>query len=141
MNDKHILCVSTHLIKPVTEESIYELILSIFKHTGVQRKAGSSDEKNIVDLEKALGERNEKQTAKKSESQGELHTLIEMHRVVKLPVLDREIGEENAKNMGLKYPSELKRFLDSFDRSDLYFREIVNEKAINKIKRFLRQRH
>lgn len=136
VNDKHILCVSTHLIKPVTEESIYELILSIFKHTGVQRKAGSSDEKNIVDLEKALGERNEKQTAKKSESQGELHTLIEMHRVVKLPVLDREIGEENAKNMGLKYPNELKKFLDSFDRSDLYFREIVNEKAINKIKEF-----
>lgn len=85
VNDKHILCVSTHLIKPVTEESIYELILSIFKHTGVQRKAGSSDEKNIVDLEKALGERNEKQTAKKSESQGELHTLIEMHRVTTCP--------------------------------------------------------
>lgn len=38
--------------------------------------------------------------------------------------------------MGLKYPNELKKFLDSFDRSDLYFREIVNEKAINKIKEF-----
>jgi hypothetical protein len=38
--------------------------------------------------------------------------------------------------MGLKYSAELKNFLDSFERSDIYFREIVNENATSKIKTF-----
>jgi hypothetical protein len=42
----------------------------------------------------------------------------------------------NAKKMGLVYRQELKHFVDTFDRSDLYFREIVNEKAVTKIKDF-----
>ncbi len=38
--------------------------------------------------------------------------------------------------MGLKYANELKNFLDTFDRSDIYFRDIVHEKATHKIKEF-----
>ena len=65
-----------------------------------------------------------------------LHTIIEKKRGLDLAILNRELGEENTKKMGLKYVHELKKFLDTFDRSDLYFRQIVNEKATNKIKEF-----
>ena len=62
--------------------------------------------------------------------------MIEKKRAVNLPVLNTKAGEENTKKMGLKYSNELKNFLDSFDKSDLYFRQIVNEQASNKIKAF-----
>lgn len=140
VSDKHILCVSTHLIKPVTEESIYELIVSLFKNSGSPHKIKSSKQKNIVDIEKVLlggnEQANDKHIDQDSMHQGDLHTVIEQHRGVKLPILDKEIGEENAKNMGLKYSNELKKFLDAFERSDHYFRQLVNEKAMDKIKEF-----
>jgi len=62
--------------------------------------------------------------------------MIERKRRIDLPVLNKKTGEENAKKMGLKYHNELKKFLDTFDRSDLYFRDIVNQEATNKIKEF-----
>jgi len=140
VGDKHIQSVSTNLIKPVTEESIYELIVSLFKNKGVHHESKTSKKKNIVDIEKVLLRANEqvndKQTGQDSPNKGNLHTVMEQHRGAKLPILDREIGEENARNMGLKYSNELKKFLDDFNRSDLYFRQIVNEKAIEKIKEF-----
>jgi len=140
VGDKHIQSVSTNLIKPVTEESIYELIVSLFKHKGAHHESKSSKKKNIVDIEKVLlranQQVNDKPIGQDSANKGNLHTVIEQHRGAKLPILDREIGEENARNMGLKYSNELKKFLDDFNRSDLYFRQIVNEKAIEKIKEF-----
>ena len=132
VGDNHIQSVSTNLIKPVTEESIYELIMSLFKNNGSQHKIKSSQKKNVVDIEKVLLRANDKDSASKDN----LHTIIEQHRGVKLPILDREIGEENAKNMGLKYSNELKKFLDAFERSDHHFRQLVNEKAMDKIKAF-----
>ena len=51
-------------------------------------------------------------------------------------VLDIEVGEQNAKRVGLEYAKELKKFLDSFDRSDVYFRQVVTEKAVWQIKDF-----
>lgn len=137
---EHIQSVSTHLIKPVTEESIYELIISLFKNNGSHSEIRSPEQKNIVDIEKALSttntHANDDPTGHDSLDQGNLNAVIEQNREAKLPILDREIGEWNSKKMGLVYQNELKIFLDTFDRSDLYFRQIVNEKAINKIKEF-----
>ncbi len=135
-----VQCVSTHLIKPVTEESIFELIVSLFQN-GTQNGEGRSQTKmNIVDIEKVL------QTTKKNLNhqnmdQGNLttnglHAVIENEKKLTLAVLDRKIGEENSKKMGLVYKDELKKFLDTFDRSDIYFRQIVNEKSTHKIKAF-----
>jgi hypothetical protein len=143
LKDAHIvesktISVSTNLIKPVTEECIYELIISLFKNQTGLREVRSHSKMNIVDLEKLLQvnkdhENHEDQSSKIEES---LETMIEKRRGLELPILDKEIGEANTKNMGLNYTHELKIFLDTFDRSDLYFREIVHQKSTNKIKEF-----
>jgi len=132
------ISVSTHLIKPVTEESVYELIVTLFQNdrdfAGIKRL----EKENIVDLEKILqvDKHKEKYVNPSSKYEENLQTMIEKKRRIDLPVLNKKAGEENTKKMGLKYHNELKKFLDSFDRSDLYFREIVNEQATNKIKEF-----
>ena len=51
-------------------------------------------------------------------------------------ILNTNIGLENAKKRGAVYAKELQHFLETFDKSDLYFRQIVNEKQTNKIKDF-----
>ncbi|MCO4845398.1 MAG: hypothetical protein KC427_05195 [Sulfurovum sp.] len=145
LKDSHVLearmiSVSTNLIKPVTEESIYELIVSLFKNETTQKDIKSQALKNIVDLEKVLqpqkNDLNENKITLDSVQEENIHTMIESGRGHNLAVLNREVGEVNTKKMGLKYSDELENFLDIFDRSDLYFREIVNEKSINKIKEF-----
>jgi hypothetical protein len=145
LKDSHILqektiSVSTHLIKPVTEESIYELIVSLFNNETTQKELRSKALKNIVDLEKVLQVQKNDLNANKisldNVQEANLHTMIESKRGHNLTILDRELGEANTKKMGLKYANELKSFLDTFDRSDLYFRQIVNEKSTNKIKEF-----
>jgi len=145
LKDAHVLeaktiSVSTHLIKPVTEECIYELIVSLFKNETAKEETRSKALKNIVDLEKVLQTKKNDLNGNKISQAGvmeeNLNTMIESKKGHDLAILDREMGEENTKNMGLKYANELKNFLDTFDRSDIYFRQIVNEKAANKIKEF-----
>lgn len=135
-----VQCVSTHLIKPVTEESIFELIISLFQN-GTQNVEGRSQTKmNIVDIEKVLQPTkknlNNQNMGQGSLTEDNLYTVIEHEKRFTLAVLDRKIGEENSKKMGLVYKNELKKFLDTFDHSDIYFREIVNEKSTHKIKEF-----
>lgn len=134
------ISVTTNLIKPVTEESIYELIVSLFKNETTKKDIKSQALKNIVDLEKVLqpqiNDVNENKISLDSVQEANLHTMIESKKGHNLVILDRELGEENTKKMGLKYANELKNFLDTFERSDIYFRQIVNEKATNKIKEF-----
>lgn len=130
--------VTTHLIKPVTQENIFELIVSLYKDVNNHHEIKSNGKKNIVDVEKFLQVKNTKEA---NVSQGHsteetLHAVIENKKELILLVLDKDAGEENTKKMGLNYAKELKSFLDTFDRSDIYFRQIVNEKAIHKIKEF-----
>lgn len=145
LKDTHVaerktISVSTNLMKPVTEESIYELIISLFKNETGEKEIKSQALKNIVDLEKVLqpqmNDLNENQITLDNVQKENLHTMIASKMKHELAVLDREVGEANTKKMGLKYSNELKNFLDTFDRSDIYFRQIVNEKATNKIKEF-----
>lgn len=145
LKDAHVvetktISVTTNLIKPVTEESIYELIVSLFKNETTQKEIKSQALKNIVDLEKVLQPKkndvNENKITLDNVQEANLHTMIESKKGHNLAILDRELGEVNTKKMGLKYSNELKNFLDTFDRSDIYFRQIVNEKATNKIKEF-----
>jgi hypothetical protein len=143
LKDAHIvesktISVTTNLVKPVTEESVYELIISLFKNQTDRREVRSHSKMNVIDLENLLQinqdqEMPEDQSSKIQES---LEAMIEKRRGMELPILDKEIGEANTKNMGLNYTHELKNFLDTFDRSDIYFREIVQENAVNKMKEF-----
>ena len=136
---KHSDAVSTHLIKPVTQESIFELIAALF-HNNIQPVSNRLEvTKCILDLEKIL-HKNKSVKAEISSvdnlSSANLNHIIEKKKELNISLLNTKLGEENTKKMGLKYTKELKKFLEVFDRSDIYFRQIVNEKASNKIKEF-----
>ena len=132
--------LSTYLVKPVTQESIFELILSLFQNDLSLGEIKSEGKKYIVDIEKVLKRivksNDMGKIARYKMERNNLSGLIEQKRGNKEPVLDRDIGEENTKKMGLVYRKELKKFVETFERSDLYFRQIVNEKATQKIKEF-----
>jgi len=136
---KHSNVVSTHLIKPVTQENIFELIAALF-HNDIQPVANRLKvTKCILDLEKIL----DKNKSLKAEisladnfSSDNFNQLIEKKKELKVSLLNTKLGEENTKKMGLTYTKELKKFLEVFDRSDIYFRQIVNEKSSYKIKEF-----
>jgi hypothetical protein len=71
----------------------------------------------------------------KTEDTG-MNKMIEEKKSAHVVVLDTRKGLENSKKQGLIYSDELQKFLETFDKSDLYFRQIVNEKQSNKIKDF-----
>ncbi len=121
---------SAHLIKPVLQESIFELVVSLFKDEGkdeIKDESINPDEEDIVISMK-------KYATKVTNTENEIN-LGNSTKKESL-VLDTDLGEENSKKLGTSYRKELRSFLDMFNHSDLYFRDIVNEKAINKIKEF-----
>jgi len=138
---------SSHLIKPVMQESIFELIVSLFKDKIKDRTINHKERNIVINMEKYIDEafkKGEKSFAQKSRenkinqdslNENDLHGIGE-EKEIKAPVLDREVGEQNVKRVGLEYAKELRKFVDSFDRSDVYFRQIVNEKSIWQIKEF-----
>lgn len=131
--------VSTHLIKPVTQESIFELIAALFHNDCQSATNRSETTKCIVDLEKILNKNNslkEEALEAYNLTGDNLNHIIEKKKEIKVSLLNSKLGEENVKKVGLTYTKELKKFLEIFDRSDIYFREIVNEKATQKIKEF-----
>ncbi len=77
----------------------------------------------------------EKNSAEKSRENSQ-NIIREERRENERIVLNAEVGEQNAKKVNAVYSQELKKFLDSFDRSDIYFRQIVKEKATWQIKEF-----
>jgi hypothetical protein len=134
---------AAYLIKPVMQESIYELILSLFEQESKNRSIKDEEKKIIVNMEKYIDETVKKEaqsviqqnrTALKEQSGTEAGA--EEEEEADLPVLDTKEGERNAGMVALSYEKELRKFLDSFDRSDVYFRQAVNEKSTWKIKEF-----
>jgi len=146
LRDEHIVeninthTVFTHLIKPVTQESIFELIISLFQNDLNHREIKQEGKKYILDIEKVLKniEKPEElnKLAQYKLERNNLSDMLEKKRGIKEPILDKEIGEENTKKMGLIYTEALKNFVETFDHSDRYFRQIVTEKATQKIKEF-----
>ncbi len=137
---------SACLIKPVMQESIFELIISLFEDDIKYRRMKPKENKTIVHMEKyidAAFKKGEVYFAEKRKNKINQNTVnknmlqsIKKEKETKRMLLDIKTGESNVKRVGMEYPKELNKFLDSFDRSDLYFRDIVKEKAIWKIKEF-----
>jgi len=126
--------ISTYLIKPVTQESVFDLILSLYEgRKDIKRKGVTSypqiDEIEIPDIPIPESLQN------KPDNSG-IHEVIEDKLGQKVSVLNTNIGLANAKKNGTLYSKELENFLEKFDKSDVYFRQIVNEKQTNKIKDF-----
>lgn len=127
--------VDMHLIKPVTQESVFELIVSLFAHDTPHKKKKIGMSQPVEPETKSSNVSMTEDIKIKSEDQG-IHHLIEEKKSEHVEVLDTKLGLENAKKKGLVYSKELENFLEIFNKSDLYFRQIVNEKQTNKIKDF-----
>lgn len=142
---KNAQIVSAQLIKPVIQESIFELIVSLFEDEIKDRSIKSRGEKTIVNMEKYIDEAfkkgnenfiKESKINQDSLKENDLHGIREEEKEIETLVLDTKVGEQNAKRVGIEYSKELKKFLDSFDRSDIYFRQVVKEKLTWEIKEF-----
>ena len=140
MGIKNTQTVSTNLIKPVTQESIFDMIISLFQNDPSHREIKPEGKKVILNIEKVLKNIVKPEDLSKLDQykmqRDNLSGMIEKNRRVKETILDKEIGEANTNKMGLTYTEALKEFVETFDRSDRYFRQIVNEKATQKIKEF-----
>jgi hypothetical protein len=145
-NKKHI---SAFLVKPVMQESIFELINSLYKEDIKDRKIKEEAGKPIINMEKYIIDAFQKSeeayvemekikdkiTASRNKVEAENTNTIEIDDEDAL-VLDVVSGLERAKKTGIDYTAELKKFIDTFERSDLYFRDIARNKAVWQIKEF-----
>lgn len=107
---------SAYLHKPVTQESIFELIVSLFTQESISNNYISDG--LIVCIK------------------DEFDRVLNSKRCIYQKILDTEKGIKSAREIDNSYIDILKEFLDTFDRSDLYFREIINSKSYDEIERF-----
>ncbi len=125
---------STHLIKPVMQESIFELIVSLFENKMNDKNINSREEEIIINMEKYLNKDYKEED--KNFVKSTLLLVEEEDKEIKILVLDTEAGKKNAKKFNVIYSEKLKEFLDRFGRSDEYFIQAVNEKSKWRIKEF-----
>lgn len=122
--------VSTHLIKPVTQESIFELIVSLFEYNDHKTMNEKSSLEKLVQMQNSIPITTSKTMM------NAIHRGIDKKTKHTATILNKEMGIKNTEVKGLIYAKELENFLHTFERSDFHFRKIVNNKAINQIKEF-----
>jgi len=133
--------VSTSMIKPVMQESIFELIIALFKADIDNRTIKTLDKISTISMDKYLDEafiQSEKSFVNdvvKNIDQKNMKS-VEVKEDDNDVTLDKDLGLLNTKKIGLSYKEELKNFIETFDRSDIYFRDISQAKAIWQIKEF-----
>lgn len=128
---KHIEC--SYLIKPVMQESIFELITLLFTEKVKDANFIFGNKDITINMDKYIDEKFQKNNIfnkKDSALKDKLNNDINPH------ILDVELGEIHAKKLHIPYNLELNKFLEYFSHSDHYFRELVNEKKLWKIKDF-----
>jgi len=133
--------VSDSLYQPITQESIFELIISVFadQYDSEQFLEDKEKEAEVTSLTQNNFQNNELKTEKfvvKPLKTDTFQSILEDKKNKYTVVLDTKLGKKNAKKLRLNYDDELENFFDMFDGSDLYFRQIVNEKSLHKIKEF-----
>jgi len=118
-SDFEVSQASGYLHKPVTQESVFELIVSLFTSEGI---VSSQTDRRSSDREVF--------------SKDDFERLLEEKKSTYQEVLDTKEGLNKARKTDKSYYDVLKEFLDTFDRSDLYFREIINSKSYDEIQQF-----
>jgi len=132
---------TAYLIKPAMQESIYELIISLFKDDIVAREIKSTSVHTIINMSKYINfpmkviEQNYIESTKKEIRKEQQIQSIEDE--AKIVVLDKEFGMKNAAQIGMNYKSKLEIFLKKFQKSDIFFRETVKDKLVWNTKEFL----
>ncbi len=132
---------TAYLIKPAMQESIYELIISLFKDEVAARIIKPNSVRTIIDMSKYINfpmkieeQKYIESTKTEMKKEQQVHLLDEEKSI---PVLDTKIGMENATKVGMDYKSKLKTFLKEFKKSDIFFRQTVKDKAVWSTKEFL----
>jgi len=132
---------TAYLIKPAMQESIYELIISLFKDDVEARIIKPTFVHTIIDMSKYINfpmkieeEKYIERTQKEINREKQRHTIDEKKD---MPVLDIQLGIENASKVGMDYKKKLKVFLKDFKKSDIFFRQTVKDKSVWNTKEFL----
>ena len=139
--------ISAYLVKPVMQESIYELIIALYEGDIKDRKIRKEAGKPIINMEKYIMDAFQKseeayvQMEKiKSQMPAQKEAekmLIELDEAEKQALLlNTQEGRTRSKQLGVEYKDALKEFVEKFERSDIYFREIAKSKAVWQIKEF-----
>jgi len=148
--DLHKKYISAYLVKPVMQESIFELIISLYEKDIKDRKIKEPVQKPIINMEKYLDDAfrkseeaylqmeniNSKLATKNNDSIIPNPPFPEDEDDHDLPVLNTKAGMERAQQTGKDYIRELEDFVETFNRSDYYFRDVANNRATWQIKEF-----
>jgi hypothetical protein len=141
--------ISAYLIKPVMQESIFELVIALFEADMKDRKIKKEAGKPIINMEKYILDAFKKSEEAYVEMEKIQSKMMPRSKIVPMlkeieredtkdnsPVLNIEEGRSKTKTMGVDYKDALKRFVRTFEGSDRYFRDIAKSKAVWQIKEF-----
>jgi hypothetical protein len=129
------------------QESVYELIIALYERDVKDRKIKKQAGKPIINMEKYIIDAFEKseeayiQMEKiKSQITPSKQEEIPVSEVEPedndTPVLNPKEASRLAKKAGMDYNKALKDFMEKFDKSDIYFRDIAKSKSVWQIKEF-----
>ena len=150
-NDVELLTapyVSAYLVKPVMQESVFELIIALFEEDVKERKIRQKAGKPFINMERYIMDafKKSEEAYMEMEKIKEQMAPVQNHHVLKdeekkvdeddLLVLNVTAGMENTKKLGLNYSDELKGFWEKFNKSDIYLRDIAKSRAVWQIKEF-----
>jgi hypothetical protein len=136
---------SASLVKPVMQESIFELIIALFEDEVENRPAPSRHKVPVISMDKYINEvflqRSKKLVRSVHESQNSSESLAKEESTPEVEeevytILDTTLGMENSRKMHCDYKAELEKFLETFDKSDRYFKQIVEGKMLWQVKQF-----
>lgn len=132
---------SSALLRPVTQESIFELIVSVFSdeydsEQFLKNRERLKQAEEIVRTRRGTEKEKSKVAVVQTSSKDSFRTVLENKKNEYTSILDISLGKKNTKTLRLNYEDELENFFDMFNGSDLYFRQIVNKRSIHKIKEF-----
>ena len=137
--------ISAYLVKPVMQESIYELIIALYEKDIKERKIKKEVGKPIINMEKYIMdafEKSEEAYADKEKEKSLTPAQKEAEKLLKdieeeekkFPILNIPQGRSRSRKLGIEYIDNLQGFIESFGKSDLYFHDMVKNKLVWKIK-------
>jgi glycerol-3-phosphate cytidylyltransferase-like family protein len=136
--------VSAYLVKPVLQESIFDLIVALYEEDSKNKHIHMEQNKPVIDMGNYIDEafkRSEEVYVQMQEEENETDEDEEkpyLQEMERLEVLNVKEGIEHVRKLGMEsYEYALEKFIEKFNRSDYYLKEIVKGHAEWQIKEFV----